>query len=165
MNTLGRLVPHPAISALLLVAWLLLQRSVSPGNVLLGTVLALALPAFTRRFWPEIVSLKRPRVLLGLVAVVLWDIVLANFSVARLAFGPARAIRPGFVRMELDMDNDLAVTVLANTVSLTPGTVSAELSADGRHLVIHYLVCDDETALVETVKKRYETPIRELFGC
>jgi len=165
VSTLARLLPHPAISALLLAAWLLLQRSVSPGHLLLGALLAFALPAFTRRFWPEQVRLRRPGTLARLVAVVLWDIAIANFEVARLVLGPRRDLQPGFVRFALDLDNDFAVGALANTVSLTPGTVSAELSADRRHLTIHYLACDDEAALVETVKRRYEKPIKEVFGC
>ncbi len=165
MSALGRLVPHPVTSVLLLASWLLLQGSASPGHLLLGAGLALGLPAFTRRFWPEWVPLSRPRALLAFVALVLWDIVLANFSVAVLVLGPARSLRPGFVRIPLDMENDFAITTLANTVSITPGTVSAELSADRRHLIVHYLACDDEAALVETVKQRYEAPIKEIFGC
>jgi len=165
VNAFRRLLPHPATSALLLVAWLLLQGSLSPGHLVLGGVLAISLPRFTRRFWPEQVRLARPWVLLRFVAVVLWDILIANFGVARLTLASRAAIRPGFVRLALDLDNDFATTVLASTVSLTPGTVSAELSADRRHLVIHYLVCDDEALLLDTIRRRYEAPIKEIFRC
>lgn len=165
MSVLARLLPSPATSVLSFVGWLLLQRSVAPGQLLLAAVLALALPLFTRRFWPEQVPIGQPRTLLRFLAVVLWDIIVANIHVALLVLGPQRAIRPGFVRLALDLDNDFAITLFANTVSLTPGTVSAELSADRRYLTIHYLSCDDEAALVATVKRRYETPIREIFAC
>jgi multicomponent K+:H+ antiporter subunit E len=165
VNLRARLVPHAATSGLLFIGWLLLQRSLSPGNLLLAAVLALGLPLFTQRFWPQRVPIGRPLTLLRFIVVVLWDIAVANFNVALLVLGPRRAIQPGFVRLALDLDSDFAITLLLNTVSLTPGTVSAELSPDGRHLTIHYLSCDDEAALVETVKRRYEAPIREIFEC
>jgi len=160
-----RLLPHPATSVALLVVWLLLQRSVAPGHLLLGALLAVAVPLFTQRFWPERVRIARLRAVPRFVAIVLWDIVVANFGVARLVLGPRAAIRPGFVRLAVDLDNDFALTVLASTISLTPGTVSAELAADRGHLIIHYLDCDDEAALLRTVKQRYEAPIKEIFGC
>ena len=53
MSALRRALPHPATSVLLLATWLLLQRSVAPGHLLLGGLLAVAIPQFTRRFWPE----------------------------------------------------------------------------------------------------------------
>jgi len=158
-----RLLPHPITSVLLLIVWLLLQRSVAPGHLLLGAVLGVAVPLFTQRFWPERVPVRRPLVLLRFLAVVLYDIVVANFSVARLALGPASAVRPGFARMPLSLENDFAITVLASTISLTPGTVSAQLDAARTHLVVHYLACDDEEALLRTMKERYEAPIKEIF--
>ena len=165
MSAKVRWLPHPITSVLLLVTWLLLQRSLAPGHLLLGGFLAVAIPLYTRRFWPENVSVRRPVVLARFLGVVLWDIVVANFAVARLAVASPSAIPPGFARLPLALDNDFAITVLASTVSLTPGTVSAELDAERTHLIIHYLACDDEEALLRTVKERYEAPIKEIFGC
>ena len=165
MSAARRLLPHPITSVLLLLVWLLLQQSLSPGQLLLGAILGTVVPLFTRRFWPEHVRVARPLVVLRFIAVVLWDILAANFSVARLALGPASGIQPGFVRLRVDLTSDFALTVLASTVSLTPGTVSAEVTADRRHLVIHYLACDDEGALVRSVKQRYEAPLKEIFAC
>lgn len=165
MNLLRRLVPHPATSTLILIAWLLLQRSVSPGHLVLGAVLAVLMPLFTRRFWPERIQLGRAVVLARFLAVVLWDIVIANFSVARLVLASTRRLQPGFVKFELELDNDFALTALANTVSLTPGTVSAEVSADRQHLIVHYLAEADEVELVETIRRRYEAPLKEIFQC
>lgn len=165
MSVFARLLPHPATSLLLFIGWLLLQRSVSPANLLLAIIIAFTLPLLTRRFWPEQVSIRHPLTLLRFIVLVLRDIAVANFNVARLVLGPRHAIRPGFVRLALDLENDFAITVLISTVSLTPGTVSAELSPDRRYLTIHYLSCNDEAALVEAVKRRYEAPLREIFEC
>ena len=165
MSAGRRLFPHPLTSAVLLLVWLLLQQSLSPGNLLLGAALATLVPHFTRRFWPEGVRVTRPGVVLRFFAVVLWDILYANFSVAAVVLGPSSAVRPGFVRMPVDLESDFALTVLASTVSLTPGTVSAEVSADRHHLLVHYLACDDEAELMRSIKQRYESPLKEIFAC
>lgn len=165
MNSARRLLPHPITSITLAVCWLLLQHPMSVGHLLLGALMGILVPLFTRRFWPEHVRAGRPLTALRFIGIVLFDILVANFSVARLTMSPLTALRPGFVRLPVALDSDFAITILANTVSLTPGTVSAELSADRAHLLIHYLDCDDEAALVRSVKQRYEAPLKVIFAC
>jgi multicomponent K+:H+ antiporter subunit E len=156
---------RPALSGALLVLWLLLANSLALGQVLLGGLLALVIPRLTDAFWPA-----RPRTchavrLLRFTATVLADIVRANLIVARLILGPPAALRPAFVEVPLDLEDDLAIAVFASTVSLTPGTVSASLSSDRRTLLVHGLDVADDRALVETLKRRYEAPIKEILEC
>ena len=165
MRARWRLLPHPITTVALIVVWLLLQQSLSLGHLLLGTVLGILIPVYTARFWPEQVILARPGLALRFASTVIWDILTANFSVAKVTLGPAAGVRPGFVRLPLDIRNDFALTVLASTISLTPGTVSAEVTADRSHLIVHYLSCDDEPELVREIKQRYEAPLKELFRC
>jgi len=72
-------------------------------------------------------------------------------------------LRPVFVEVPLALETDLAISLLANTISLTPGTVSARLSADKRTLVVHTLDTGDAAALVAEIKQRYETPLKKIF--
>ena len=95
----------------------------------------------------------------------LGDIVVANLEVAKLILGPASRMRPAFVEVPLKLDDELALTMLASIVSLTPGTVSADLSDDKRTLLIHGLNVDDEAALVRSIQTRYEAPLLEVFAC
>jgi multicomponent K+:H+ antiporter subunit E len=157
--------PHPLLSLLLLLLWLLLSNSAAPGHLLLGALLGLAIPIFTQRFWPDPLILARPRLVFPFIGRVLWDILVANFRVARLVLGPRAAIRPKFVQVPLDVRGDLAVTVLASVVSLTPGTVSADLDADRSHLLVHALSENDQADLIREIKNRYEGPIKEIFAC
>jgi len=156
--------PHPIGSAMLALFWLWLNNTVAPGHVLLGALLGWALPLFSRRFWPEHERVSRPWRLLTLGLVVAADVVTANLRVARAVLGPVRRLRPGFARVPLDVRSDIGIAVLANTVTLTPGTLSADLSADRRELVVHYLDERDPAQLVSEIKSRYEQPIREVFG-
>jgi multicomponent K+:H+ antiporter subunit E len=156
---------RPALSGSLLVLWLLLANSVALGQVLIGGLLAVLIPRWVEPFWPA-----RPRTchalrLLRFTGLVLADIVRANVSVARLILGRSGALRPAFVEVPLDLTDDLAIAVLASTISLTPGTVSATVSADRRTLLVHGLDVADSAALAVELKQRYEAPIKEILEC
>lgn len=165
MRRQSRWIPHPLLSLVLLLLWLLLNNSVSPGYWLLGALLGVLIPLFTRRFWPEPARVRRPVLALRFAALVLWDIVIANFAVARIVLGSREALRPTFVRVPLDVTGDVAVTVLTSVVSLTPGTVSADIDAERRCLLVHALSETDPSGLAQRIKARYEAPIKEIFAC
>ena len=164
-STRRRWLPHPVTSVLLFVVWLLLNHALSAGHVVLGAAVGILIPLFTQRFFPESVYLRRPGTMLRFLVIVLWDIVVASITVTRLSLGPVSKLRPRFVRIPVALDDDFALTALASTISLTPGTVSAEIAPDRGHILIHALDVDDEAALVRTIKERYEAPIKEMFQC
>ncbi|WP_298291903.1 Na+/H+ antiporter subunit E [Thiomonas sp.] len=158
-----RLFPHPVLSGVLLVLWLLLVNGVSPGQVAAGVVLGWAIPLLTQAFWPEAVRLRRPLTLLRLLLRVLGDIVRASVQVAVLILGPQRRLRPAFIALPLQVRSDLAISLLANIISLTPGTVSAWLTPDRRTLWVHALHAPDPQALLAQIRQRYEAPLQEVF--
>ncbi|MEW6728154.1 MAG: Na+/H+ antiporter subunit E [Pseudomonadota bacterium] len=163
MSLFRRALPHPILSLSLLLIWMLLNNSLSAGQLLLGSLLAVLIPRLTAAFWPESVRIRRPGVLLRFVGIVLWDILVANFIVARRILGPVEALRPGFMRIPLDVQSPLAISLLANTISLTPGTVSCDVSPDRRFLLVHALHVTDVEAEIRQIKSRYEQPLQEVF--
>ena len=168
MNAARPWLPHPLLSAVLLLAWLWLNNSVHPGHIVLGSALALAIPYVTRRFWPEPIVVDRPLRVIQYVAIVGYDIVVANLQLTALILGPVARLRPAFVRVPLDLRTDFAVTLLASTVTLTPGTVSVDIEgnvADGRRLVVHVLRCLDAQAMAQSIKDRYERRLQEILEC
>jgi len=68
------------------------------------------------------------------------------------------------VTIPLDLRSPEAITVLAGTITMTPGTVSADLSADGRALLVHCLDADHPDAVRDEIKTRYERRLKEIFG-
>lgn len=158
-----RLLPAPLLSAVLFAAWLLLNE-LSAGHVVLGAVLAVAIPWFTERFRPDRFQLHAWPTLVVLALTVLWDIVVSNIQVARLILGPERLIQPRFVWLPLDVRDPHAVAALAGIITMTPGTLSADLSEDRRHLLVHALNVADEAELVASIKARYEAPLLRIFG-
>ncbi len=156
-------LPAPLISALLFVAWLMLNQSASAGNLLLGALFALMLPWFTERLRPERPRLKAWCTIVRLGLVVLRDIVVSNIDVARRVLGPEAAIRSRFVWVPLTIRDPHGIVALAGIITMTPGTLSSDLSDDRRHLLVHALHCEDEAALVADIKARYEAPLVEIF--
>lgn len=159
-----RLFPHPGLTLLLVIMWMLVLNELSMGGFLLGLVLGIVVPLFTAPFWPD-----RPRVrygwpLITYVLLVIGDIITANFHVARLVlFRRNRDLRSCWLTVPLDLRSAEAVTVLAGTISLTPGTVSADISTDGRYLLVHALDTGDPQTEVARIKARYEKPLLEIF--
>ena len=160
-----RILPHPALSAMLLVVWVLMANRITVGGVVLGTMFGLILPKFTEPFWPDRPRVRFGRALARYLAVVLLDILIANFQVGWLIlFRRNRDLRSRWLVVPVDLTTPEAITVLAATISLTPGTVSSDVSADGRYLLVHALDVADEAAEIARIKTRYEAPLLRIFA-
>jgi multicomponent K+:H+ antiporter subunit E len=158
-----RIIPHPILSITLFISWLLLNNTVAAGHMVLGTILSILIPWLTSSFWQEKVCAKNPTVFLKLVIVVLYDIVMANITVAKQILGPNEYLKPTFFKLPIKLEDPLAISVLASTISLTPGTVSCDLSKDRSYLLIHGLSIEDIEKEIEIIQQRYEKPLLEIF--
>jgi len=160
---LRRWLPHPWLSVWLGVAWLLLANSFSTGHLVMATILALVVPAISRMFWPEVLDALHHRRAQRLLRVFLWDLLVANLVVAVRIVSFWRTLRPAWIVVPLDLRNPTAIAVLANMITLTPGTVSSKLTPDRLELLVHVLDTDDPEGEVATIKRRYENPLQEIF--
>jgi multicomponent K+:H+ antiporter subunit E len=134
------------------------------GNLILGTAFGLVIPMLTAAYWPNRPAIARPFKVLEYALVVLWDIVVANVQVAMIIlFKRERAIHSQWIPIPLDLTSAEAITVLAGTITMTPGTVSAMLSADGSAILVHCLHTDDPDAIRDEIKTRYERRLLEIF--
>lgn len=159
-----RLFPHPALSFMLMIVWLLMSNTVSVGGILLGIAFGIGLPIFTAAFWPNRPRLRFGRAMAEYLAIVLYDIVVANFQVAWLILFRRNAdLRSQWLVVPVDLTSPEALTMLAGTISLTPGTVTADTSAGGRHLLVHALDVADPAAEVARIKARYEARLARIF--
>ncbi|MFH2133722.1 MAG: Na+/H+ antiporter subunit E [Pseudomonadota bacterium] len=160
-----RLLPRPALSLSLFLLWAVLSNAASFASLLLGALLALLLPFIVSPFWPDALHIQHPVLALRFAARIGWDILLANWAVARRVLGPVAALHPAFVEVPLDLRDPFAATLLGSVVSLTPGTVSIDVDRERWVLQVHALDAPDPQALVREIKQRYEAPIREIFAC
>ena len=161
----NRLLPHPFLTLLLAVVWTILQNDVSAGMVVFGLILGTIIPLITAVWWPD-----RPRGLrLGkffvYMLIVLWDIIIANIEVAWIVLTrPNDKLRAKWVVVPLDLRQPEAITILAGTVTLTPGTVSSDLSSEGHSLLVHALDAESPEEVRDQIKTRYEARLMEIFS-
>jgi multicomponent K+:H+ antiporter subunit E len=160
---MNRLLPHPGLSALLVVMWMVMVNDFTFGTLFLALVFGIGVPIFTAPWWPG-----RPHVRFlpasAYVLLVVWDIIVANFHVAAIIlFKPNHALRPAWLSIPLELTTPEAITVFAGTISLTPGTVSADVSACGTYLLVHALDVPDPVSEVAKIKARYEARLKEIF--
>jgi len=156
-------LPAPLLSATLFVVWLLLNNTLDPAHIVLATVLAIVVPRYTERLRPDRPLIRRSGSIVRLGLIVLWDIVRSNLEVARRILGPEAAIKPRFVWVPLDICDVHGIFALAGIITMTPGTLTADVTEDRRFLLVHAFNVDDEAALIEQIKSRYEQPLREIF--
>lgn len=158
------LIPHPGLSVLLVAVWLLMVNELSFGALLIGVIIGVLLPLFTAPFWPGRPDVNYRRGL-AYCALVVFDIVVANFEVAAIIlFKRNRDLQPRWLVIPITLTTPEAITVLAGTISLTPGTVSADVSACGRYLLIHALDAADPEAEIARIKARYEARLERVFA-
>lgn len=157
------LLPHPWVSAAIAATWLLLNQTLHPAHLALAALLALLVPVIWRGLLPQDVRLRRPGIALLLLGRLFYDVVVSNLQVARRILGPEAAIRPRFVWVPLDTRNPYAVAALAAIITMTPGTLSADVTADQAWLLVHAFDVDDEQELIRQIKSRYEQPLSQVL--
>ena len=160
-----RLFPHPVLSVALALLWLLLANRWTFGSLLLALVLATLLPLLSASWWPDRPVIRRPFALVGYILLVVRDVIVASFQVARVILVlPADQIRSAWIAVPLDLTAPEAISLLAGTITMTPGTLTADVSADGRALLVHALHAPDPDAVRDEIKSRYETRLKRIFA-
>ncbi|WP_396594493.1 Na+/H+ antiporter subunit E [Brevundimonas sp. R86498] len=160
-----RILPHPGLSLLLVIVWMLMVNDLSVGALVLGLVFGVVVPLATSRFWPGRPVLRFGPAMVGYIGVVLFDILVANFQVAWLILTrPNRDLQSHWLVIPLALRSPEAITTLAGTISLTPGTVSSDISSCGRALLVHAIDVSDPAAEVARIKLRYEARLLKVFA-
>ncbi|MGR3460212.1 MAG: Na+/H+ antiporter subunit E [Roseovarius sp.] len=161
---LRKILPHPFLTLLLIVVWQMLVNKVTVGNLVLGTILGLIIPLVTAPYWPNRPKLSSLLRIVEYIFIALWDICVANVQVAYVILFKSNAnTHPAWISIPLDLRSPEAITVLAGTITMTPGTVSSDVAADGRSLLVHCLDAPDPDAVRDGIKARYETRLKEIF--
>ncbi|TRD22625.1 Na+/H+ antiporter subunit E [Palleronia caenipelagi] len=161
---LEKLIPHPFLSVLLIIVWCLLTNAVHLANVLLAVFLGIVIPLITAPYWRD-----RPRPLnviklVGYIFIAIWDIMVSNLVVTWLILTrPSDKLRSHWLVIPLDIKRPETIAILAGTITLTPGTVSADLSDDGSYLLVHAIDSADPRADAQEIKDRYERRLKEIF--
>lgn len=161
---LKRLYPHPYLSLTLVAIWFMLVNEWKVGSLVMAIILATILPHLTSAWWPDRARIKHPLRMVSYTALVFWDIIVANFQVAWvILFVPRDKIQSRWVTVPIDLTSPEAISLLAGTITMTPGTLSSDMSACGRALLIHALNAPDPDAVRDQIKSRYEARLKRIF--
>jgi multicomponent Na+:H+ antiporter subunit E len=154
------------LSLPLAVAWVAVAGSASPLNFVLGLALSLlslgvVREAFAGRSPPR---RFRPWHIFLLAGLFLWELALSAWRVALTVLSPRMQLAPGILAFPLTVRTDFEITLLANLITLTPGTLSVDVSEDRRTLYVHALDCADPAAVRRDIAGGFERRIMEAFG-
>jgi multicomponent K+:H+ antiporter subunit E len=157
-----RWVPHPFVTVIVFISWLMLAHSFAAASLVMAAILAIAIPKMVRQFI-EYTHEIRWGLAIQLALVVLWDIIKSNFIVAKQVLGPMDQLQPKWFRVPLDTEHEQVNALLAMIITTTPGTVSAGLDQERSNILVHALNTQDTEAEIQTIKQRYEQPLMRIF--
>jgi multicomponent K+:H+ antiporter subunit E len=159
----SRLIPFQLMAACLVIVWLLLTQSVSPGNIILACMFAvIGVWVMAALELPE-VTIRNRGAIARLTILVITDIFRSNIAVARIIVSLAQPLNSGFVRIPLDLRDPYGLATLAVIITSTPGTVWVKFDSHSRILTIHVLDLVDESGWINKIKHRYERLLLEIF--
>lgn len=148
---------------MLALTWIAATGTFTPANFIAGFGLGLVILYFTRSAigTPEyIIRLKR---VIGLALFFFSELIIANARVAYEVLTPRHNMRPGVIAVPLDAETNAEITLLCNLISLTPGTLSLDVSADRRVLYVHAMYIDDPDEVRRKLKDGFERRLLEVM--
>jgi multicomponent Na+:H+ antiporter subunit E len=157
---ISRIIFHIALAFI----WCMMHNSFHPATFIVGYMLAWA---STTMF--KVISSYQPYRMniwegIKLFFVFLKEMIVANFQIAYIIITPSMNIRPGLIEYPLDIRNDGAIVLLANMISLTPGTLSVDISPDRKYIYVHAMVMETPDHLKRQIKERFERRIQKMLG-
>jgi len=158
-----RLLPYPALAVSLLVMWLLLTQSFSPGQVLLGALVATAGNWAMAALHPKITYIRKWSEVVKLAGVVAFDILRSNLAVATIVLTRRSDRTSSFLNIPLDLRNEHGLTILALIITATPGTAWVQFDRASTILTIHVFDLVDEEEWIRLLKSRYEASLMAIF--
>ena len=156
-------LPHPFVSVIVALSWIMLAHSIDPTTLLMAVLLGIFIPRLVNPF-----TTRTPNInwLLAfkLFFVVLWDIIICNIKVAKLVLGPTHKLHPKWFRVPLDSQHEQVNVLLALIITTIPGTVTAGIDQDRGDILVHALSSDNIEIDIQDIKTRYEKALMMIFN-
>lgn len=151
------------LSLLLAVVWVVITGSASIHNLIFGFALSTAALWIVRDEMSARGYLRRLGKMLALFVLFFRELAMSAWKVALVSLDPRMDIKPGILAFPLTVDRDFEITLLANLITLTPGTLSVDVSEDRRTLYVHAIDCSDPEATRRDIADGFERKILEAF--
>ncbi|MEM6854042.1 MAG: Na+/H+ antiporter subunit E [Planctomycetota bacterium] len=151
------------INLLLALAWMAMAGSAGWAPFLIGFVVSYLVLAWLSALMGHQGYFRKLPKSIGFAFFILWQLILSNFRVAYDVITPAANRCPAVIGVPLDVTTDAEITLLANLITLTPGTLSLDVSEDRKILYVHAMFADDREAFCREIKEGFERRVMELL--
>ncbi len=151
------------LNILLALAWLALTGKFSPANFNLGFAAGYLLLWYCQPILGTSRYFAKVRSVVFFIVFVVWELIRANFKVAFDIVTPRHRMRPGVIAVPLEAKTDTEITLLANLITLTPGTLSLDVSTDRKVLYVHAMYIEDAESMRREIKDGFERRVLELL--
>jgi multicomponent Na+:H+ antiporter subunit E len=150
-----------------LIFWLLLTFKLTVPNIIVGSVASLICSLFFGRFFvTNVYKLLQPKRYFWFViylTVFVWECIKANFDVAYRVLHPAMPIRPGIVKVRTTLKSDMAKMLLANSITMTPGTITVDIIDDWLYIHWIYIRSEDPEVYTKIITGAFEKYIKRII--
>lgn len=150
------------INLIIAVMWMFLQESYTFASLIGGYILGIILLLIFNRFIPDSFYLKRFFKIIKLILLFIKELVSANWDIVKLVYQPKPEVEPGIFAFPTKLTSNWEITLLANLITLTPGTLTIAISEDNKHLYIHAMDIDDIDESIAEIKNTFEKAIMEV---
>ncbi|GAA0601917.1 Na+/H+ antiporter subunit E [Virgibacillus siamensis] len=150
------------INLIIAVMWMFLSETFTAASFVTGYILGLGLLFLLNRFIPDTFYLKRVYKILMLIMLFIKELIISNIDIVKLVYNPKPEFEPGIFALPTELTSNWEITLLANLITLTPGTLSVAISEDNTHIYIHAMDIDDINDEISSIKDTFEKAIMEV---
>jgi len=152
------------LSVFLGLLWLVLTGEYTVLNFILGMVLSFLLIIYSGTYTGISLKIKKIHKIIFLIFFFLFELILANIRVTFEILSPPLRMKPGIVKIPLSLDDNFQITLLANLITLTPGSLTLDVSEDKKFIYIHSMYIKDREKFISSIKNGFEKRIKEIFN-
>ncbi len=152
-------MPLATLAFTIATIWIFLHGSATPGHFFVGLVMAVLIIRFLKKSYYQDRAFFRIGSYLRYLRSFLWELLIANLQVLKIVLTPGSSIRPGIIPYRTICKTPLGVTMLANSITLTPGTLSVDVSDDRETIFVHTLDIEHPDEVIAGIRKGLEHPI------
>jgi multicomponent Na+:H+ antiporter subunit E len=150
------------LNVIIAVMWMFLSESYSFPSFLSGYLIGIFLLFLLQRFIPDTFYMKRVVKIISLVFLFIKELLLSNIEIVKLVYKRKPDIEPGIFALPTELKSNWEITLLANLITLTPGTLTVAVSEDNSVLYIHAMDIDDIDEAIHSIKDTFEKAIMEV---
>ncbi|SFD56396.1 multisubunit sodium/proton antiporter, MrpE subunit [Lentibacillus persicus] len=150
------------MNLIIAIMWMFLSESYTLPSFITGYLIGIFLLLLLNRFIPDTFYLRRFYKILALVYLFIKELITSNIDIVKLVYQRKPEFEPGIFALPTDLKSNWEITLLANLISLTPGTLSVAVSQDNTHLYIHAMNIDDIDETINYIKSTFENAIMEV---